>query len=338
MTVQINWDELGFGFTPTKEMFVAHAELGGSWDQGGFQPFGEIKMHPAAGVINYAQCIFEGLKAQRDQQNKVWLFRPEENAKRFYAGAERLYMPPFPVKRFVEAVHELVKRNIEYVPPYGKGGLYIRPWMAGTGPILGVAPAPSYTTLMFASPVGAYFKKKGQAPIKLEVCTDFHRAAAKGTGGTKYSGNYGGEIYFAQRAKAQGYNGCLYLEAHNERMVEEVGGANFFCVSKGKLLTPRLTSILPGITRESIIQLARDFLKMEVEERDVTIEEALIAEECFCTGTAAVIAPIGMLAYKGKEYIFNQDEVGPVTKKMYELLTKIQLNEMPDSYGWRVEV
>ena len=334
MSVDINWDEIAFAVIPTKTMYVAKAELGGDWDQGEYQPYGEFKIHPAAGVINYAQGIFEGLKAFRTKDGGIVTFRPEENAKRFARNAKRLCMPEFPLDRFVDVIKQVTLENMDYIPPYGKGALYIRPWMAGTGPVLGVAPAPSYTMLTFVTPVGSYFKKHGSDMVKLEVCTDYHRAAGKGTGSYKYIGNYAGEIFYSQRAKKQGLNGCLYLDARNDEMLEEAGGANFFCMVDGKLLTPSLGSILPGITRESIIQIAREQMGLEVEEREVSIEEALSASECFGSGTAASVAPIGMLRYKDKDYTFGDQKIGPVTAEIYDTLTKIQLGEADDPHGW----
>lgn len=334
MNVKIDWDSLAFAVVPTETMYVAKAELGGEWDQGECKPYGEFMIHPAAGVLNYAQGIFEGLKAYRTKDDEIVMFRPEENAKRFARNAKRLCMPEMSVEQFLAAVKQVVLANKEYIPPFGKGSLYLRPWMAGTGPVLGVAPAPSYTTLIFATPVGSYFKSHGSASIKLEVCGDYHRAAGKGTGSYKYIGNYAGEIYYSQRAKKKGFNGCLYLDARNDEMLEEAGGANFFCVVDGKLLTPALGSILPGITRESIIRLAKEKLGLTVEERDISIKEALSATECFGSGTAASVAPIGMVHYDGKDYVFNNEEVGPVTAAIYKAITDIQLGEAEDTYGW----
>lgn len=338
MTANIDWKNLTFGVVPTKTMYVSKAKSKGEWAEGEYLPYGEISIHPAAGVLNYGQGIFEGLKAQRTKKNEIVLFRPDQNAQRFADGAKRLCMPPFPQDKFVEVMKKITLENHEYIPPYGKGSLYIRPLMSGTGAILGLAPAPEYTMIVFTSPVGAYFQKKSQTPTKIEVCTEYHRSAAKGMGNNKYIGNYAGEIYFSQRAKSLGYNGCLYLDARNERMIEEVGAANFFCVIDNKLLTPNLGSILPGVTRDSIIYIARNILGLTVEEREVSIDEALQAQECFCTGTAAVIAPIGTLLFKDKEHVFNHNKVGPITKKLYDVLTKIQLCEMDAPDGWIVNV
>jgi branched-chain amino acid aminotransferase len=252
-------------------------------------------------------------------------------------SAKRLCMPEYPPEKFVDAVRAVVKKNLAYIPPYGKGSLYIRPCLWGTGAILGVAPAPEYTFLVYVSPVGPYFKT-GFNPIKLVFTRQYHRAAPKGSGGVKVIGNYASTLLPAKEAKAQGYNECIYLDAREEKYIEEVGAANFFCVKGNTLLTPKLGSILPGITRASVAQLAKEKLGMDVQERDVSVEDALSADEAFCTGTAAVVSSIGRVVYEGKETVYGKGGVGPVTRKLYDLLTKIQLCEEKDPYGWVVEV
>ena len=332
VTVQIDWDKLTFRLTPAKTMFINHCRFDEPWKAGRYVPYGPIRLSPAAAVLNYGQGIFEGLKARRTKQNNIVLFRPIENAKRLAIGATRTSMPPYPIEDFVTVMHEIVRRNIEYVPPYKKGSLYIRPCLWGTGEILGVAPSSEYTFLTFVSPVGSYYHGDLE-PIKL-VVSDVHRAAPKGLGNIKFIGNYAGGLQPANAAKARGYSGCVYLDAKEERYVEEVGTSNFFCVINGELLTPSLNSILPGITRESVIQLARDVLKLTVIERNISIDEALSAEECFCTGTAAVVTPIGVMHYKNKDTTINNFEVGPYTRQLYELLTGIQLGDREDTFHW----
>ncbi len=335
--VNIDWDNLGFDFMPTKGMFLSKWEEKTGWDEGKVVPFGNFEISPAACVLNYGQGIFEGMKALRTKANKLVLFRPLDNGKRLKAGCERLLIPPYDPKKFVDDVKKVVKINEDYIPPYGKGALYIRPVLWGTGPILGVAPAPSYTFIIFVVPVGPYYKE-GFNPIKLAI-TEFHRAAPKGTGGIKTICNYAGSMLPAKKVKEKGYNQELYLDAANGKYIEEVGTANFFCVVNNVLMTPRLTgSILPGNTRASIIDIAKKKLKMKVEERDITIDEVLKASEVFCSGTAAVVTPIGSLLYKGKDHVFNDFKVGSVTQKLYDLLTKIQLQEEEDIFGWVVEV
>lgn len=333
MGVDVNWDDLSFSLTVTKEMFMATCKAGGVWDAGEFRPFGNISISPAAGVLNYGQGLFEGMKCQRSRKGELLLFRPLENGKRMAEGARRLCMPEYPPEQFVKAVKETVRRNAEYVPPYGKGSLYIRPCLWGTGAVLGVSPAPEYMFMIYVSPVGPYFKT-GFKPGKFVVARDFHRAAPKGVGGVKAIGNYAGTMYAGKKYKSQGFNDCIYLDAREDKYIEEVGSANFFCVKGNTLLTPALGSILPGITRQSVMLLAREKLGLDVRETNVSVEDALSADEAFCTGTAAVVSPIGTLALGDSEVVFQNGEVGPVTRKVYELLTKIQVGDAKDEWGW----
>lgn len=337
MSPKIDFDNLSFSITPADTMYISKCAADGLWDQGAYLPYGNISISPAAGVLNYGQGLFEGLKAMRTKAGKLVLFRPSENGKRLAEGAQRVCMPAFPVDKFVEVVIEVVRRNVDYVPPYGKGSLYIRPCLWGTGAVLGVAPAPEFTFIVYVSPVGPYFKT-GFKPIKLEITHDFHRAAPKGTGGVKYIGNYAGGMLPAKKTKAKGFNECIYVDAKEEAYIEEVGAANFFCVKGKTLLTPRLGSILPGITRKSVMQIARDVMGLEVVEKNVSVAEALAADEAFCSGTAAVISPIGSITSKGQETIYNGFKVGPVTQALYDHLTHIQLCEEEDRFGWVVPV
>lgn len=337
MARKIDWDDLSFSLTPAKTMFMSCCKADGKWDKGRYLPFKNISISPAAGVLNYGQGLFEGLKALRTKDNAIVLFRPLENGKRLCEGAKRLCMPEYPPEKFVEVVKALVKKNLAYIPPYGKGSLYIRPCLWGTGPILGVAPAPEYTFMAYVSPVGPYFKT-GFKPIKLVITTDYHRAASKGTGGIKALGNYAPTMYPAKQVKAQGYNECIYLDSKEEKYIEEVGAANFFCLTGNTLATPKLGSILPGITRKSVIQIAREILKLDVQERNVSVDEVLSADEAFCSGTAAVVSSIGSISMNGREKVYNNFAVGPVTQKLYDMLTRIQLCEEKDPYGWVVKV
>ncbi|MHA1269171.1 MAG: branched-chain amino acid aminotransferase [Candidatus Helarchaeota archaeon] len=332
--VKINWDELGFDFIPTDKMFISKADAEGNYDKGKIVPFSNIELSPAACVLNYGQGVFEGMKAQRTKDNKIVLFRPLENGKRLKASAERLAIPPYDPEKFVDAVIDTVKANKEYIPPYGKGALYIRPILFGSGPILGVAPSPEYTLIIFVVPVGPYYKE-GFNPIRLEIIKDYHRAAPKGTGAAKAIGNYAGSLIPGKITKSKGYAQEIYLDAAKETYIEEVGTANFFCVIDNVLITPRLTgSILPGVTRKSVIQIAKDMLSMKVEEKDIPYEDTFKSSEAFCTGTAAVITPIGSISYNNKEYIFNDFKVGPITQKLYDLLTGIQRQEIDDPFNW----
>ena len=337
MSSKIDFDKLSFSITPGDVMFISKCKSDGVWDQGAYLPYGDILISPAAGVLNYGQGLFEGLKALRTKAGNVVLFRPAENAKRMAEGAHRICMPEFPEDRFVAAIREIVRRNIDFVPPYGKGSLYIRPCLWGTGAVLGVSPAPEFTFMVYVSPVGRYFKT-GFTPIRLEITTEFHRAAPRGTGGVKSIGNYAGAMLPAKITKAKGFNECIYLDAREDKYIEEVGAANFFCVKGDTLLTPKLGSILPGITRKSVMQIAKDVLGLKVVEKNVSVEDTLSADEAFCSGTAAVISPIGSITYEGHEKIYNQFEVGPVTLSLYDHLTRIQLCEEDDRFGWVVPV
>lgn len=337
MTVNIDWDSLSFSLTPTRTMFIAKSDKDGNWNEGEFVPFGNVSLSPAAGVLNYGQGLFEGLKAYRTKDGRILMFRPIENIKRLNNGAERICMPQFDENKFVEIVKKLVLENEEFIPPFGKGSLYLRPCLWGTGGLLGVGPANEYTLLIFTSPVGPYFKT-GMKPIKLQITTDYHRAAPKGTGGVKYIGNYAGGMLAGKIAKQKGFNEAIFLDAKEDKYIEEVGAANFFCIKGNKLLTPKLGSILPGITRDSIMKLAKDVFKMDIVEKNVSVEEALDCDEVFCSGTGAVISSIGSISYKDKEYTFNNFEVGQITLKLYDLLTHIQTGEEKESYGWVIEV
>jgi len=334
MTLILDWEKFGFNLTPTKTMFMAKAGLDGQWNQQEFLPFGDFQISPAAGVLNYGQGIFEGMKANRTQNGDIVLFRPLANAERFAEGAERLCMPIVPTELFIGAIKKLVQINSEFVPPYKKGSLYIRPCLWGTGAILGISPAPEYTFLVYTSPVGPYYKGGTLTPIRVLICDAYHRSATKGTGNIKYIGNYAGTLPFLQKAKAEGFSGCIYLDAAQSKYIEEVGSANFFCVIDNKILTPKLGSILPGITRDSVIRLARELLEIEVIEKDISVDEAKLATECFCVGTAAVVTPIASLSSLGEEVIFNNGNIGTLTQKIYDTLMAIQLGELPDPFGW----
>lgn len=341
---EIKWNELTFSLTQARSMYIATCKADESWQHGSLQPYGNISISPAAGVLNYGQGAFEGLKAYRTHDNKhVVLFRPRDNAKRMLDSCERLCMPPVPEDFFVNAVVAVVKDNIAYVPPYrpeasAQGSLYLRPLVIGSGAMLGVKPAPEYTFLVYASPVGPYFKA-GFQPIKLKIDTHYHRAAPGGTGGVKSISNYAGGMYPAKEAKHEGYSEVLYLDAREDKYIEEVGAANFFCIHGNTLLTPDLNgTILPGITRRSVIQLAKEAFGMKVEERRVTLEEALKADEAFASGTAAVISPIGSITYNGKTVSFSGGQVGKMTDKIYRTLLAIQHGIEPDRYGWMYQV
>lgn len=335
----IDWNNLDFRLTHTKTMYVAKTTAGQPWGKGEFVPYGPLSISPAAGVLNYGQGILEGLKAFRMQDGRIALFRPQENAIRFARGAQRLCIPPVAVEQFVEVMQELVRQNQDYVPPCGLGSLYLRPCLWGTGEVLGMAAAPEYSFVTYVSPVGNYFKSGKIVPVKFEVCDTFHRSAMRGIGSTKYIGNYAPTLLPTMQARQRGFAGNLYLDAVHEKYVEEAGVANFFCVKEDKLFTPQLSeSILAGVTRASVIQLARDVLHLEVIEMQLPLETVLQADECFCSGTATVVSPIGSITYKGHETVFNQFNCGPRTSQLYTLLTHIQQGVSEDPFDWLVKI
>lgn len=336
----INWDEIGFSLIPTNSMYVARCQDEKGWQKGELEPFGDITLSPSASVLHYGQGLFEGLKAYRHHENeKIALFRPKDNAQRMIRGCKRLCIPPIPEEIFIDGVEKVARANKDFVPPYKKGAkaqgaLYIRPAVWGTGPVLGVAPSSRYAFIVFCSPVGPYFKK-GFAPIKLKISTENHRAALGGTGDVKAIGNYACSMLPGQNAKKDGYSEVIYLDAKHDKYVEEVGAANFFCIKGNTLATPSLDgTILPGITRRSILQIAKDVCGLQVEERKIEVDEVLKADEAFASGTAAVVAPIGSICYNDKEYTFNNFEVGKYTQKIYDTLLNIQHGVIEDKYGW----
>ncbi|XVE86951.1 hypothetical protein DITRI_Ditri18aG0076600 [Diplodiscus trichospermus] len=333
----IEWDNLGFGFLPTDYMYMMKCTQGGNFSKGELQRFGNIELNPSAGVLNYGQGLFEGLKAYRKENGNILLFRPEENALRMRLGAERMCMPSPTVEQFVEAVKETVLANKRWVPPPGKGSLYIRPLLMGSGAVLGLAPAPEYNFLIYVSPVGNYFKE-GVAPINLIVEHELHRATPGGTGGVKTIGNYAAVLKAQSAAKAKGYSDVLYLDCVHKKYLEEVSSCNIF-VAKGDVIsTPAIKgTILPGITRKSIIDVAQN-QGFQVEERLVTVDELLDADEVFCTGTAVVVSPVGSITYKGKRVSYGVDGFGAVSQQLYCVLTRLQMGLIDDKMNWTVEL
>ncbi len=337
--INIDWNNLSFQLTPTKTMYIAKTGAYQEWGSGEYVPYGPISISPAAGVLNYGQGILEGLKAFRTADNQIVVFRPWENAARFAKSAKRLCIPPVPEQQFVDVILEIVRQNEDYVPPFGLGSLYIRPCIWGTGEILGMGAAPEYSFVVYVSPVGNYFKSGGIAPVKFEVCESFHRSAVKGVGSAKFIGNYAPTLLSTIDAKNRGFAGNIYLDAVHEKYVEEAGVANFFCIKDNKLLTPQLSqSILSGVIRATVIQLAKEVLNLEVIELQLPLETVLQADECFCTGTATVVTPIGSITYQNKETVFGNFKTGPRSSEIYDLLTKIQQGIIKDPFGWLVKV
>ncbi|MBC8215124.1 MAG: branched-chain amino acid aminotransferase [Candidatus Marinimicrobia bacterium] len=330
----IDWDSLTFSLTPTRSMYMATCNAGEEWDPGKLVPFGDISFSPAAGVLNYGQGVFEGMKAFRTVKDRIVLFRPEKNAVRAAGSAQRVCIPPVPTEMFLDAVKSVVKDNADYIPPFGKGSLYIRPVIWGSGPILGVAPAPSYMFLVYVSPVGPYFKS-GVKSLHLKITNQYHRAAPKGTGGHKIVGNYAVSLYPQQLAKKSGFDEAIYLNAADERFIEEVGSANIFILKDDVLTTPSLDgSILPGVTRASVLKIAREKLNLQIRQRNVSVHELLNADEVFCTGTAVVVTPVGMITTNLHSQTINNNEMGPITTQLREMLLGIQQETHEDPFGW----
>lgn len=335
----IDWANLGFGYIKTDYRFVSNYK-NGAWDDGIITEDANVVISECAGVLQYAQTIFEGMKAYTTADGRIVTFRPDLNGERMEQSAARLEMPVFPKDKFVEAVVKTVKANEAYVPPYGSGAtLYIRPYMFGSNPVIGVKPASEYQFRIFTTPVGPYFKG-GVKPLTIRVC-DFDRAAPNGTGHIKAGLNYAMSLHAIVDAHNQGYDENMYLDAATRTKVEETGGANFLFVTKdGKVVTPKSSSILPSITRRSLVQVAQEYLGLEAEEREVYLDEVKDFAECGLCGTAAVISPVGKIVDHGKEICFpsGMTEMGPVTKKLYETLTGIQMGTIKAPEGWVVEI
>ena len=335
----IDWSNIGFGYQVTDKRYVSNYK-DGAWDDGVLTDEATITLSECAGVLQYAQTCFEGLKAYTTEDGRTVCFRPDLNASRMKDSCERLEMPVFPEDRFVEAVKAVVHANEAYVPPYGSGAtLYIRPYMFGSSPVIGVKPADEYQFRMFCTPVGPYFKG-GAKPITIRV-SDFDRAAPHGTGHIKAGLNYAMSLYPIVDAHQKGFDENMYLDAGTRTYVEETGGANFIFITKdGKLVTPKSDSILPSITRRSLMVVAEKYLGMTVEHRQVRFDELGDFAECGLCGTAAVISPVGEINDHGREICFpsGMDEMGPVTKKLYDTLTGIQMGRIEAPEGWIVEI
>ena len=331
----INWSELGFGYIKTDKRFVSEFK-DGKWDEGVLTEDDKVVINECAGVLQYAQTVFEGLKAYTTKDGRIVCFRPDLNAKRMADSAKRLEMPVFPEDRFVEAVVETIRANSDYVPPYGSGAtLYVRPYMFGTNPVIGVKPADEYQMRIFCTPVGPYFKG-GAKPITIKV-SDFDRAAPRGTGNIKAGLNYAMSLHAIVTAHQEGFSENMYLDAATRTKVEETGGANFLFITRdGKVVTPKSNSILPSITRRSLMVVAEKYLGLEVEHREVYFDELKDFAECGLGGTAAVISPVGKIVNHGEEICFpsGMEEMGPVTRKLYETLTGIQMGEIEAPEGW----
>lgn len=330
----IQWNELGFSYIDTGKSFRAYFK-DGHWSEGQIESSKNISISEASPVFHYGQSCFEGLKAYRTQNGDIQLFRPDKNADRMIDSAERLLMEPYPKEAFIEAVHKIVKENAEWVPPYESGAtLYIRPFLMGVGDIVGVKPADEYIFSIFVTPVGPYFKG-GLKPANFLI-SDYDRAAPNGTGAAKVGGNYAAGNLAGKLAKDQGYADAIFLDPATKTKIEEVGSANFFAITAdNRFITPKSPSILPSITKYSLIDIARERLGMEAVETDVYLEELSGFSEAGAMGTAAVITPIGSIVHGEHRYVFgNGQEVGSVTQRLYNELVGIQFGDVVAPEGW----
>lgn len=326
----IDWASLGFNYVQTDYRYVSNYK-DGAWDAGCLTDQATVTMSECACVLQYAQACFEGMKAYTAEDGRIVCFRPDLNASRMADSCRRLKMPVFPEDRFVQAVIETVRANAAWVPPYGSGAsLYLRPFMFGSDAIIGVKPANEFQFRIFATPVGPYFKG-GIKPLTLRIC-DCDRAAPRGTGHVKAGLNYAMSLYAIVDAHEQGFDENVYLDSGTRTYIEETGGANIIFVKGNTLVTPKSGTILPSITRRSLMQVAKDYLGMEVEEREVPLTEIGDFTECGLCGTAAVISPVGKIVDHGKETVYAG--FGPTIQKLYDTLTGIQMGRLPAPEGW----
>ena len=330
----LDYKNLGFECRDTNANYISFFK-DGKWDEGKLQCEDTITISAFSTSLHYGQEAFEGLKAYRTKNGHIQLFRPDENAKRLQRSCDRLLMPRVSVEKFIDACEQVVKANEEFVPPYGSGAtLYLRPYIIGVGRNLGVRAAKEYIFGVICSPVGSYFKG-GLAPNNF-VITDFDRAAPNGTGNAKVGGNYAASLYSHKHAKDQGYADCIYLDPLTHTKIDEVGAANFFGITKdNKFITPKSPSILASITKYSLMYIAKNMMGMEVIEGEVFVDKLDIFKEAVACGTAAVISPIGRIDYGDKKIVFfSETEVGPITKKLYNTLTGIQMGDVDAPEGW----
>ena len=334
----INWAELGFNYIKTDKRYISRWK-DGSWDDGQLTEDNKIAISESSTCLHYGQECFEGLKAYGTRDGGIQLFRPDENAKRMQRSCKRLLMPEVPVDKFIDACAQVVKANEAYVPPYGTGAtFYLRPFVIGVGDNIGVKPATEYIFCVFGMPVGPYFNG-GWTTVNCET-TEYDRAAPFGTGKDKVGGNYAASLLAHEEAAKNGFADCIYLDPTTHTKIDEVGAANFFGITKdNKFITPESTSILPSITKYSLLYLAEHYLGMEALQTDVYIDKLDMFAEAGACGTAAVITPIGGIEHKGKLHVFySETEVGPVTKKLYDTLYGIQMGDVKAPEGWIYKV
>ncbi len=338
-----NPDTLEFGTVFTDHMFIMNYKEGQGWHDGRIVPYAPISLEPAAAVLHYAQEMFEGLKAYKSKKGNVLLFRPDMNAKRTTRTNDRICIPAIDEELFVEAIKEVVRVDADWIPEKEGTSLYIRPFIIASEPFLGVRAAKEYLFMVILSPVGPYYKG-GLEPTKIFVEDEYVRAAMGGTGYSKIGGNYAASLKSQEKAHDLGYSQVLWLDGVDRKYVEEIGTSNAFFVIDGEVITAPLEgTILPGITRDSVIRLLRDW-GVTVSERKISIDEIYGAyekgklNEVFASGTAAVISPVGELCWKEKQILIHEGKIGELSQKIYDTLSGIQLGNIEDKFGWTVEV
>lgn len=336
--VNLDWSNLGFSYIKTDYRYISHWK-DGNWDNGKLVEDNMLSISESSTALHYGQQCFEGLKAYRTKDGKIQLFRPNKNAERLNGSLNKLLMPEVPVDKFIDACMEVVKANEHFVPPYGTNGtLYIRPFVIGVGDNIGVKPAPEYIFCVFCLPVGDYFKG-GMTPCNFMIA-EYDRAAPHGTGAQKVGGNYAASLHPHKIAVDRGFADCIYLDPATRTKIEEVGAANFFGITKNnEFITPKSPSILPSITKYSLMEIAKSYLNMPVYERDVLVDKLYEFKEAGACGTAAVITPIGGIEYQNTLHVFHsKTEVGPITKELYRILCGIQFGDIEGPEGWIYEV
>ncbi|WP_161978769.1 branched-chain amino acid aminotransferase [Streptococcus sp. S784/96/1] len=339
MTVELDWENLGFEYRKLPFRYISYFQ-NGKWDDGVLVEDTQLHISESSPALHYGQQAFEGLKAYRTKAGSVQLFRPDQNAERLQRTADRLLMEPVPTDKFIDACKQVVKANADFVPPYGTGGtLYLRPLLIGIGDIIGVKPAEEYIFTVFAMPVGNYFKG-GLQPTNFLIQDDYDRAAPNGTGAAKVGGNYAASLLPGKKAKSAGFSDVIYLDPATHTKIEEVGSANFFGITAdNEFITPISPSILPSITKYSLLYLAEHRFGMKAIEGDVFVDDLAKFTEAGACGTAAVISPIGGVQHGEEFHVFySESEVGPITKKLYDELTGIQFGDKEAPKGWIVPV
>lgn len=339
MTVNLDWENLGFEYRKLPFRYISYYK-DGKWDEGTLTEDSQLHISESSPALHYGQQAFEGLKAYRTKDGSLQLFRPDQNAERLQRTANRLLMPQVPTEQFIDACKQVVKANADYVPPYGTGGtLYLRPLLIGVGDIIGVKPADEYIFTVFAMPVGNYFKG-GLAPTNFLIQDEYDRAAPNGTGAAKVGGNYAASLLPGKKAKNAGFSDVIYLDPATHTKIEEVGSANFFGITAdNEFITPISPSILPSITKYSLLYLAEHRFGMKAIEGDVFVDDLKKFTEAGACGTAAVISPIGGVKHGDDFHVFySETEVGPITRKLYDELTGIQFGDKEAPEGWIVPV